>query len=713
MKICFMCDLQLTLDKNALQYDVLNWAIADIKRKQPDFVIYVEDVNGVENQEDYNSFIKLMNEIGIPFLYISDDSNLKNHKNKGFIRKNISECKTVINGISIFAINDFDRTISDKEFSELETADDNSIVFMHHPLKNHDDESYNKLLNWRETHKKTMLFYGHLYSSLKDENSVNLQSMDPDKAIGENPCIIYYDTNTKETRQAYYFSPVPTDIYNYFGISCYNPIRQIEFAIENKLKYLELRPNCVDVNIDELKASINRWRDAGGENLSIHLPDIGWANNNIVANENYNKLVEMVEKLNADRVTQHVPKVSVKEINEDFKILEKICEYIADRLNETTHDIVVGVENMHMTAKEKANDSRRFGYIPEECIKFMEVLAKSCRHKVGINFDIGHARNNAPYSKKYQIGTWLSLIGKHIVGYHIHQANYQAGIFENHMPIKDIYDYPISCATFFKCWATGRVNKAPIIFQMKPENAYHITLKTFNKYKERKVFDIHSHTYYSHCGRDNPHELINTAIQNGLSIFGICDHNHGIRERKKQYIDEIKSIAGQYADKIKLYCGIEIATVPNFYDIESSEEIKDFDYCLIEHITDDKSVVKGNLFEFCDKMGILCGIAHTDLFVYCDMYGFDYIEFFNTMAKKNIFWEMNVSYDSIHKYNEHQYVLDFMKTPEKQKIIKEAGLCLSIGFDSHNHEEYDGYKVHEIYDFLRQNNFKTVCEILK
>lgn len=39
------------------------------------------------------------------------------------------------------------------------------------------------------------------------------------------------------------------------------------------------------------------------------------------------------------------------------------------------------------------------------------------------------------------------------------------------------------------------------------------------------------------------------------------------------------------------------------------------------------------------------------------------------MAEKNIFWEMNVSYDSIHGYREHPYMLRFFDSPEEQEII--------------------------------------------
>ena len=712
MKICFMCDLHLPSDKGALQYDVLDWAIADVQKKQADCIVFAGDATCDGNENTYDYFINAVSDTEIPFIYIPGNSDLRCAESKASIKEKASECENLIDGITVYAVNDCDTTISDEQFDALANADDNSIVFMHHPIEGHSGESYDKLVEWRENHKNTMLFYGHLHRSAQDANSASLQAMDPDKSIGENPCITYYDTETKNLREAYFFAPVPTDIYDYFGISCYNTQKQLEFAMQNQLKHIELRYSCIDEDRNALKALVEKWRNAGGESLSVHMPDVGWADGNVVAGETYERTIELIADLKADRVTQHVPKVSVKEIKDTPEILEKICEFIGTMLDGVPHDIVVGVENMHMTAKDNADDTRRFGYIPEECVQFMETLSAKCRHKVGINFDIGHARNNAPYSQKYQISTWFSMIGKYIVGYHMHQVNYENGVFENHMPITDIYGHLISYASFFRCWSSGRINKVPVIFEMRPENAYEITLKTFEEHKQRKIFDIHSHTRYSNCGRDNPHDLINTVIQNGISVFGICDHNHGIADRKAEYLKEMRPLAEQYKDRIKLHCGIEIATIPQYYDIKDASEIKGYDYCLIEHITDPESIVKDKLFEFCDSLGILCGIAHTDLFQYCDMYGFDYKTFFKQMAQHNIFWEMNVTYDSIHGYREHPYVQDFMKDKDKQQIIKDAGVYISVGFDSHRCEDYDGYKVHEMNKFLKANRFNTIDEIL-
>ena len=58
------------------------------------------------------------------------------------------------------------------------------------------------------------------------------------------------------------------------------------------------------------------------------------------------------------------------------------------------------------------------------------------------------------------------------------------------------------------------------------------------------------------------------------------------------------------------------------------------------------------------------------------------------MADENIFWEMNVSYDSIHGYREHKYFLDFFADEAKQEIIRKSGVRVSVGFDGHRVEDY-------------------------
>jgi len=711
MKICFMCDLHLPDFKESLQYKVLDWAVEDMRKKATDCIIFAGDVTCDGNIKVYKEFINRMKETQTPFIYIPGNSDLRNKACREEVAIISSPVKNEISGQIVYAINDCNGEISEVQFAEIEQADENSIVFRHHSDNVYSEVTRKRLALWRETHPDTMSFYGHRHISLVEGCDISLQAMDPDKAIGESPCITYYDTDTKEIRKAYYFSPVPTDLYGHFGVSCYKTEQDIEFAIKNNLKNIELRPNCLENDPQALLTLVEKWRKNGGEDLSLHLPDVVYKNKEVVLNPKIDEYINIANALKINRITQHVPKISVKEA-ENGNALYDICTALAEKLNMIESDIVVGVENMHMTAADTQDDNRRFGYTPEEVIRYMECLSKACRHKVGINLDIGHARNNAPFSQKYQISSWYALVGKYVVGYHLHQVTLTDGKFENHMPITEIYGKLISCASFFDAWALSQINKAPIIFEMRPEGAYEKTLATFEHYKNRRIFDIHCHTNYSSCGKDNPRDVIETAIRNGISVIGISDHNYGIGTRKAEYLKEMRLLAKEYGERITVLCGIEIATYPDKYDILDPNEISEYDYCLIEHITEPSSVAGGDLFQFCKNLGIPCGIAHTNLYKYCEKKGFAPKEFFRKLGENNIFWEMNVTYDSIHCYSEHEYVLDFMADQKKIDLVKKSGVYVSVGFDGHRREDYDGIKVHAMYDFLKANNIKTADELI-
>ncbi len=213
--------------------------------------------------------------------------------------------------------------------------------------------------------------------------------------------------------------------------------------------------------------------------------------------------------------------------------------------------------------------------------------------------------------------------------------------------------------------------------------------------------DIHSHTRYSDCGRDEPRVIIEAAIAGGITHFGISDHNYGIGERKEEYLKEINSLKEEYKDRITLYCGIEIATCNDFRAPKEGEDFSAFDYCLLEHIDNDNSVAT-DLFDFAASLGCPVGIAHTDMFAYCEKKGFDPLEFFTKMAEAGIFWEMNVNYDSIHGFREHGYVLEFMNNEEQQRIIRESGVRITVGFDGHRVEDYLPDRVIQMNDFLRK-----------
>lgn len=230
------------------------------------------------------------------------------------------------------------------------------------------------------------------------------------------------------------------------------------------------------------------------------------------------------------------------------------------------------------------------------------------------------------------------------------------------------------------------------------------------------IQDLHAHTYYSFCGSDSPNAVVETAIAGGVELLGITDHNYGIGYARldvyeskssdlspgygqalKRYYDHIQLIKEKYADRITILCGIEIATVKQQkLPLPPDADVSFFDFCLIEHLDKmEESITGGNLFAFANRCGCPTGIAHTDMFAFIQSIGVDPLTYFSKMAEMNIFWEMNVNLDSIHRGHEHSYMLDFFKNREQQDIVRRSGVQLSVGFDGHRIQDYKPLRVTE------------------
>lgn len=160
------------------------------------------------------------------------------------------------------------------------------------------------------------------------------------------------------------------------------------------------------------------------------------------------------------------------------------------------------------------------------------------------------------------------------------------------------------------------------------------------------IQDLHSHTYYSYCGKDSPEAVIKNAITNGLDLVGISDHYYGIVMNKpgivyesdelkvnlhnnalKRYYEHIKSLADKYKDYIEVWCGVEITTLDQGYTLlPDGVEISFFDYCLIENFQLPETTVD-NVLDFVSRCGCKnTGFAHVDLPAY--------------IAKKEVSWRI-------------------------------------------------------------------------
>ncbi len=716
MKLCILCDLHLPYHKDAIQYDVLRWAVADMQKKQAEGLLVPGDFTVHGDIPAAEAFLEAVRPLGIPVVLCTGNSEYRHPETKEYFRALASPTVNKIEDWTILALHDGETKLTEEDYTALEEADEHTIVALHHPFRSLPPHHRTRLEAWRQTHPDVPVFCGHLHYTEHTGNTHMLPASDPDKVAGEMPGILYYDTDTGKCEKASYFCPIPTDLLSYIGISCYQPETDIPYATENRIGCIELRPSVLEMNRPKLTALVEAWRQSGGNCLSLHAPYLSDDFGNPASEAVWQNFTDLALTLGADRLTIHIPQVKLSVVEKDSLCLERLADFALGWIRKLPESCVIGLENMHMTPGERVED-RRYGYIPSECLDFVNLLRRKATeaglsHRIGFHLDVGHARNNMPLVETYTLSPWYAEVGGETVGYHVHQMLQDSTGLHNHNPIPNWYGPMISYASFFRFWTAGKLNHAPVILEVRPtpedQTPYHVSIEALRQKNEKYAFDLHAHTYYSNCGRDNPQDVVDMAVTNGIRLFGICDHNYGIGTRKATYLTEIRALAAKNKDRLRLLTGIEIATFPHLYDIADPVEIREYDYCLIEHITSPESIVGGDLFGFCEKLGIRCGIAHTDMFQYCDIYGYAYEPFFQEMAERGIFWEMNVSYDSIHRYREHSYVHDFCTDSGKQEIIRKAGVPIAVGFDSHRIEDYDGERVHNMVAFLRENGFVTV-----
>lgn len=89
--------------------------------------------------------------------------------------------------------------------------------------------------------------------------------------------------------------------------------------------------------------------------------------------------------------------------------------------------------------------------------------------------------------------------------------------------------------------------------------------------KTNHLLKANYHTHTTFCdGKNTPEEMVLAAIEKGFSILGFSAHSmyphvdwQMPREKHEDYFKTVRALKEKYADKIKIYCGIEADYIQN------------------------------------------------------------------------------------------------------------------------------------------------------
>ena len=194
--------------------------------------------------------------------------------------------------------------------------------------------------------------------------------------------------------------------------------------------------------------------------------------------------------------------------------------------------------------------------------------------------------------------------------------------------------------------------------------------------------DLHNHTTFSYDGVNSLEEVIENAMSKGVEVIGITDHQFSIGSDIGEYIYSVNECKRKYKNYIKVLCGLEIGTRPQPNNLILSS-IKNIDYCLFECLDSDNAMDFYEFLEWSQLFNMPKGFAHTDIFYLSEKFEIDIIRI---MKEKGFFWEINTS-------GNYNYYYDFLTNPEKQQLIKDSKISISIGSDTHNINDFNVNKI--------------------
>lgn len=465
MKIAVFADLHLTDNFNTVKSTVLDWALNEVRRRKVDLICLIGDLTAQGTGRQSERILELFRKNGIPFCSTPGNAELR----VGGIEAEKQFDIPPPESAKLILVNTARNEPAEPELARV-AALPHGVGFL---LATH-----NPVRNWSETARKTVsdamkcgavsaVIAGH---SHHDEPEI-LRGLDPDKASGGPPMFsLMSDDSGSWLRQDCVMPGVDPFEWNAekraalrdrFGISdMWEPLECLDFAVRNRIPHVELR-SMLEYS-DALNDAVARWREQGGKTLSLHLPNLTPDDDGGALRQS----AELAVRLGCDRVTLHVPKVTASGYPAaKDRLLSRFGTELAV-LQE--NKLTIGIENLHTTPEARTDDLRNFGCTIAECREWIELLRKEfSTNRIGFHMDIGHARNNAPFSARENLSDWYCELGCMVNGWHFHQVTQENGGFRNHKNLSGFYEKLISLGGWLMADRAGQLTDAPVFLEIR------------------------------------------------------------------------------------------------------------------------------------------------------------------------------------------------------------------------------------------------------
>ncbi len=508
--IAVLADIHLTSSRDTVQYFCWSWALEFLKKTKPDLIVLAGDVTAVGTVETARMIRDDIEKTGLPFLITLGNAEIRTPEASSEVADIFAtpnhfannECLVLTLDTSTGVISESERNSLNISISDANGL--NVALATHMAIPTLEQESREWLEGFLAKANVSLFVCAHRH---REEERVEgrakyvmIRGLDPEKAISEPPAIALFKLENEiwnkedivytEATACDWNALERQDFMDRLGVSFLvegEIFSDMDFAISERIPCIELR-NCA-ANLDRklLLAKLQLWREAGGRYLSWHMPNLVWNPEKKCLDgvDSWRSSCEAIEELGVQGATVHPPYVPVGEMEKGSATRESIAEASAELLSfAKDKGIAIALENLHMEAHEKTDIFRRFGYLPDELIGWRDEISAKMQYKIGFLLDLGHARNNGPYSSTHTLGEWFSAFGQNIGAFHIHQVApaEKGGNKTNHAPIQSLFGPLISYGAFLCAWKRKQISHCPIFIEVRGQSNRQQTYLNIKQY---------------------------------------------------------------------------------------------------------------------------------------------------------------------------------------------------------------------------------------
>lgn len=486
-KVAILADIHLPERTDTVKEPVYAWALAEAQRRGAQLLVGAGDMTSLGTVGAARRVIKGMRDTGLPYLNAPGNAEWRT-------RAQTTEVLAMLDGNcqldNVVTLDNAHLELSEETKTFIrqlsETGQKNLLVVAHCPIFSMSPDDQVFLDDFVVSGVIGCFISGHKHRDTEDEHYPVIRGLDPDKAIGNPPALCMMTlTKDGQWQREDIICPLAApvtwsaaerhSILDWLGFSCMgDAIGGLKAATEYHVPSVEIRfdRTLFTEGLDELVELVGNWREAGGRYLSVHAPSIGSdGRNDFTGVDDVVLASEAAVCLGCQAVTMHVPsKHAVSRVIGNYKerLLTAYSEGLAPL---AAADITIGIENMHLTREERIDANRGYGYTPDECRYWIQLLRQRMGYEnIGFHLDIGHARNNARFASRYNLSEWYVEMGQELTGCHLHQVGLLSdGRMGNHMPLDTLFGQFISLSSFLMAWRCGQLRKVPLYLEIRTE----------------------------------------------------------------------------------------------------------------------------------------------------------------------------------------------------------------------------------------------------